>query len=576
MASNRSRSKPTAAESPGATKGLLISRRACLAATSSMVLGALTTGATAQGAVKSQSGSGVTAGEGIGVVTTAAGSVRGYVRHGIFTFKGIPYGESTAGANRFMPPVPRKPWSGVRSCLSYGPVSPQPRDVTLAGDEANFLLPKDRGIQDEDCLRLNIWTPAIGTDAKLPVMVFLHGGRYTTGSSHELRAYDGENLAQQGELVVVSINHRLGALGFLDLSHLDERLAVSGNVGMLDIVAALEWLHTNIRNFGGDPARVTVFGQSGGAGKVAALLAMPRAQGLFHRAIAQSGPLFKAREPAAARSMADVTLHALGQDRFDLLHVQGIPFEQLVTAGEQVNAGKRGPVFSPDLSHGDDTVGWAPLMDGKVLIAHPFSPAIPAISAAVPLMIGTTLNELGSNIDRPEGEQLTEGQLQHLVEEMSGDHAVRVIETFRRRTPDATPANLWSRIASAPVRSAAVEQCRRKAAAGRGRVWLYWFTWQTPVLDGRPHACHCSELPFVFNNSERCDSFTGGGQRAAALARRMSGSWSAFARSGDPNHAGLGLWPAYDPQRGATMIFDDRCLAEDSPDRQELAALAGA
>jgi para-nitrobenzyl esterase len=563
------------AESRSAEPGILISRRGCFAVPL-LALGARP--AAAGATVASEAGRAIrlVAGDGQATVATTAGQVRGYIRGGVFTFKGIPYGAPTGGANRFAAPVPSKPWTGTRSCLSYGPICPQPVERTLGGDEANFLTPRDSGFPDEDCLRLNVWSPTLESAAKLPVMVFLHGGRYTTGSSQSLMAYDGENLARLGEVVVITINHRLGVLGFLDLGHRDDRLRLSGNVGMLDIVGALMWVHENIHGFGGDPTRVTVFGQSGGAGKVAALLAMPSAKGLFHRAIAQSGPVLKLREPTVSQAMADELLRSLKFKTLDLDRLRELDLPTLIGAADEVVSKYQGPIFSPDLSSGHDTVGWAPVVDGQALIAHPFGPSVPMISADVPLIVGTTLNELGNNIDDPEGKNLSEQALRGRVKDLAGDRADAIIEAFRRRLPHATPADLWSRIASAPVRSMAIEQCSRKAAAGRAKTWLYWFAWQTPILDGRPGAFHTAELPFVFDNVERCDSITGGGAEAQRLAKQIAGAWTAFARTGDPNHAGLATWVPYDSARGSTMIFDIPSVARAAPDREELASFGPA
>jgi para-nitrobenzyl esterase len=375
-------------------------------------------------------------------------------------------------------------------------------------------------------------------------------------------------------VVVVSLNHRLGALGFMDLSHLDPRYADSGNVGMLDIVAALQWVQDNIAEFGGDSTRVTIFGHSGGAGKVATLLAMPSAKGLFHRAIAQSGPLLKVRLPEQTQRMAEETLTELGIERSRLTALQSMPYAQIVAAGTQVMARASGPIFSPDLSLATDTVGWAPVYDGKAVIQQPFDPQAPLISAHVPTLIGTTLNEVANNIGRPDGETMSEAELLDRVKKQVGNQAEHVVAVFRQRTPRATPFDLWSRIASAPVRGAAIEQCRRKAAVGSASVWLYWFTWQTPVLDGRPHAFHGSELPFVFNNAGRCDSITGGGHEALQLADRMSDTWVQFAHSGSPNPAGQATWPAFTPERASTMVFDSHSEAQNAPDREEQAALS--
>jgi para-nitrobenzyl esterase len=568
--------KPPGTDLTEIESGPTISRRACLAGAVTWVGAgaALASGmANSTGSAAATEGSVLIASRDKAVVSTHAGRVRGYIRNGIYTFKGLPYAESTAGANRFMPPVKLNPWIGIRSCLSYGPVSPQPPQLDWQNDEANFLVPQDNGVQDEDCLRVNVWTSALGGQTNHPVMVFLHGGRFTTGSSQYLLAYDGENLARRGEVVVVSLNHRLGALGFMDLSQVDERYADSGNVGMLDVVAALQWVRDNIAAFGGDSARVTIFGHSGGAGKVATLLAMPSAQGLFHRAIAQSGPLLKVRLPHGAQRMAQETLSELGVDRSRPAALQFMPYAQIVAAGAKVVARSSGPMFSPDLSGSEDTVGWAPVFDGKVIVQQPFDPEAPLISAQVPILIGTTLNEAGTNIGRPDGEAMSEAELLDRVKKQVGDRAAQVVAIFRERTPQATPFDLWSRIASAPVRGAAIEQCKRKAALGAAPVWLYWFTWQTPVLDGRPHAFHGSELPFVFNNPERCDSITGGGGEAIDLAHRMSDTWAQFARTGNPNPEGRQAWPAFTPERGSTMIFDARSQAQNAPDREEQAAI---
>jgi para-nitrobenzyl esterase len=557
--------------------GPTISRRACLAGAVTWVGAgaALASGvANSTESAAAPEGSVLIASRDKAVVSTHAGRVRGYIRNGIYTFKGLPYAESTAGANRFMPPATLNPWVGIRSCLSYGPVSPQPPQLDWQNDEANFLVPQDNGVQDEDCLRVNVWTSALGGQAKHPVMVFLHGGRFTTGSSQHLLAYDGENLARRGEVVVVSLNHRLGAFGFMDLSHVDERYADSGNAGMLDIVAALQWVRDNIAAFGGDAARVTIFGHSGGAGKVATLLAMPSAQGLFHRAIAQSGPLLKVRVPEGAQRMAEETLKELDVERSRLAALQPMPYAQIVAAGAKVMARSSGPIFSPDLSRSEDTVGWAPVYDGKVVVQQPFDPKAPLISAQVPMLIGTTLNEAGTNIGRPDGEAMSEAELLDRVKKQVGDRADHVVAVFRRRTPQASRFDLWSRIASAPIRGAAIEQCRGKAALGDASVWLYWFTWQTPVLDGRPRAFHGSELSFVFNNPERCDSITGGGPEAIQLAQLMSDTWAQFAHTGDPNREGQATWPAFTAAGGSTMVFDAHSRAQNAPDRDEQAALS--
>jgi len=506
------------------------------------------------------------------VVATTTGPVRGYTRNGIHTFKGIPYAESTAGPNRFMPPTKAKPWTVVRSSMHYGQVSPQPARTGWKNDEESFMFLWDDGIPGEDCLRVNVWTPAFDAKAKRPVMVWLHGGGFVAGSGQELRAYDGENLAKRGDVVVVSLNHRLGALGFLDLSRSkDERFARSGNVGMLDIVAALEWVRDNIAAFGGDPGCVTIFGQSGGGGKVAALMAMPAARGLFHRAIVESGSMLRVRSPESAVRLTDEFLKELDLDYSRLTELQYLPHQQIIAAGAKILS--REPRRMPDFRRMADQLGWGPVNDGAIIPQHPFDPVAPAISANIPMIVGTNLNEFIHNINNPDGERMTEDQMLGLVKGIYGDRASHVVAVFRERTPNAKPFDIWSRIAAAPIRGAAIDQCTRKAAQGAAPAYLYWFAWQTPVLDGRPHAFHCAELPFVFNNAERCETMTGGGPQAIELAHRMSDAWVRFARTGNPNGAGLPNWPAFNTDRMPTMLFDNRCEVQYGPDANEQTAI---
>jgi len=507
------------------------------------------------------------------VVETASGRVRGYSRLGIYTFKGIPYAGPTSGANRFMPPVAVKPWKGIRSSMHYGEVSPQPPRAGWKNDEEAFMFDWDDGVPGEDCLRVNIWTAGLDAGAKRPVMVWLHGGGYVAGSGQELRAYDGESLARRGDVVVVSLNHRLGALGYLDLAHIGgEAFQSAGNVGMLDIVAALEWVRDNIAGFGGDPGRVTIWGQSGGGGKVATLMAMPAAHGLFHRAIVESGSILRVRTPESAARLTEQVLQELELDAARLGELQYLPYARIVDAGDKVLA--RQPRGLPDFRRAAERLGWGPVLDGKSVPQHPFDPVAPQISAGIPMIVGTNLNEFFTNINHPDGELMTEEQMLAQVRGTYGDRAQQVAAAFRERTPHAKPFDIWSRIAAAPVRAAAIEQCERKAAQNAAPAYLYWFTWQTPVLDGRPRAFHCAELPFVFNNAERCETMTGGGPEAIALAQRMSDAWVRFARTGDPNGAGLPHWAPFNPRQAPTMIFDNRCQALDGPDAHEQAAIA--
>ena len=517
----------------------------------------------------------VKAGNGIAEVSTIYGKVAGYVERGIFTFKGMPYGDTTGGANRFKTPRKPKPWIGVRSSRSYGPICPQDQGTGRLNDEEAFLFPWVDAVQNEDCLRLNVWTPGIGDKARRPVMVWLHGGGFEAGSGHDLDAFDGRNLAERGDVVVITLNHRLNLLGFMDLSAYGPEYAHSANVGMLDIVAALEWVRDNITAFGGDPSRVTIFGQSGGGAKVGTLMGMPAAKGLFHRAVVQSGSFSFFQPPERSRKLAALVLAELSVDGSSMGRLADFSYAELRRASETVMRRENQPGnLINDLRRPVERLGFSPVTDGSVLPAAPFAADTPALMPEVPMIIGTTLNEFASGTNHPEYEAMTEAEAKQRLEGMFPGKSERILAAFRKRTPTAKPFDIWSRVASASVRQGALAQAGAKAAQGGAPAWLYWFTWQTPVLDGRPRAFHCAEIPFTFANAERCDRMTGGGQRAQALETVIADAWIAFAQSGNPNHKGMANWAPYSAASPATMIFDDVSQLAIGIDREELATLA--
>ena len=502
-------------------------------------------------------------------VSTAAGRIRGYVSRGIHTFKGVPYGAPTGGSRRFLPPQKVAAWTGVRRALDYGPVCPQiERYRTLHDEETAYLLAPHYDPVAEDCLNLNLWSPTLRAGAGRPVMVWLHGGGCTAWSAQFLSCFDGENLSRAQDVVVVGVNHRLGPLGFLHLAELGgPAYAASGNAGTLDLVAALEWIRDNIAGFGGDPRNVTLFGQSGGGSKIGALLAMPLARGLFHKAIVISGTTRGTTSAKNATAVAAGVLQELALSRAQVAELSRVPVAQLLAAGDAA-VSRLGPPGPPlgGFPPAPWEFGWGPVVDGLILPEFPFDAAAPAGSAEVPLMIGTVLNECMPAFFSRELERLTLEGLHARLAPACGARTAELVSAYRQAYPAVKPVELMSIIYSTYVRRTATTWAELKAAQRAAPAYVYWFTWHTPVLAGRPRSFHCLDLPFIFHNTDRCASMTGGGDGARTLAERMSAACGSFARTGKPDHAGLPPWPAFDPASGPVMIFDATCAVRNDPD----------
>ena len=485
------------------------------------------------------------------VAETAFGKIRGTDVEGIKTFKGVPYGASTAGKNRFMPPVDPANWTGVRDALAYGPSAPQ----TDPGSQ--------RTTESEDCLVLNIWTPAVNDGKKRPVMFWCHGGGFSSGSGSS-PGTDGTNLARRGDVVVISINHRLNVLGFTYLEEFGgPDFAQSGDVGMLDIVHALQWVRRNLERFGGDPNMVTIFGQSGGGRKVGTLLAMPSAKGLFHRAIIESGPTISLVERNQATRVASELLSKLGLNKSQVRELQNLPVERVMSA-----------YFAVTRSMNVDqmTMGFSPTVDGKAVAQHPFAPTASNVSASVPLMLGSTRTELTTSSDAAAFSLNDEG-LSKRIHDLLGDPAGHVIDVYRKANPGATPSDLYFLIASdnrygAPVMKIA----ERRAALQKGPVYLYYFCWETPLDGGRYKSPHTIEIPFAFDNI-KTNRMTSDSPDAPALADKVSSAWIAFARTGNPNTPKLPPWPAFNSKDRATMVFNNQSKVENDPLREQRVAM---
>ena len=507
------------------------------------------------------------------IVETEYGRVRGYVRNGIYTFKGIPYAADTAGANRFLPAQKPAPWKGIRSSMYPGHVCPQPSFTINSGDEYLWLFSWKEGVRKEDCLSLNVWTPALD-NGKRPVMVWLHGGGYTMGSSLESPSNDGENLARRGDVVMVSVNHRLGVFGHLNLAAYGEKYANSGAVGMLDIVMALEWVRDNIANFGGDPGRVTIFGQSGGGGKVTILMAMPPAKGLFHRAIVQSGSMLGAVTPEHSISMTEKLLKKLSLSGSEVDKLQKIPADQLLEAASRLESMPISTTGLVDFRQPALLNGWAPVAGNAALPDQPFNPKAPEVSIAVPLIVGTTLNEFINGVDQPDCFKMTEDELKSKVRKAWPDRVDAILRAYRKNLPGANNFELWSVIGANSARAMSIQQARLKTEQKAAPAYCFRFDWHTPVLDGRPLAQHGSDMAFVFDNTEKFENMTGNGPAARALAARMSEAWIHFARTGDPNHPGIPHWKPFDPSTKGTMVFDNECIFHEHLDDECLRVTA--
>ncbi len=503
------------------------------------------------------------------VARTQYGKVRGFLDGGVFTFKGVPYGQTTAGENRWLPAKPPTPWTDEYMALVYGANCPQNLH-TWTSPEQTFIQDWDDGWQSEDMLKLNIWTPSL--TGKRPVMFYMHGGGFSFGSSYELPSHEGAQMARHHDVVQVSVNHRLNILGFFDASEIGgSAYEDSVNVGMTDLVAALEWVHNNIENFGGDPDRVMIYGQSGGGSKVTTLMGMPSATGLFHRASAQSGGGGNIPTKEQQREVARVMIKDLGLPPNDMASLQKMDWAKLNAAGNDAvrKISPPGPPFMGPGAPGHPRVGWSPCVDGTVINMRSFFDAAPEISKNVPMLVGSVSEEGNRMSSHP-----TEEQWHASLAKAYGDEkATAIIATLKKAYPQKKIQTLSYMCGGAgglnglSMRNNAVKMAKLKHDLNAAPAYAYYFTWQTPILDAVPGAWHTAELQFCFDNTKRCEQGTGNTPEAQALAKKMASSWATFAATGKPSIPAL-VWQPTDPETNRTMVWDNESRMVDDPEGQ--------
>ncbi len=477
-------------------------------------------------------------------VETTSGKVQGIANGAVKEFKGIAYGASTGGKNRYMAPKTPTPWAGVRNCIGYGPISPQ--TPAALDSDYSMMIAWDRhvgpGGMGEDCLNLNIWTPSVNDHAKRPVLVSFHGGGWATGSGNG-PMYDGAQMARLGDVVVVTVNHRLASFGYTYLAGLGApaEFADAGNCGVMDMVASLRWVRDNIERFGGDPGRVMIFGQSGGGSKTSTLLAVPAAKGLFHRAAVQSGSTLRQATPEEATIEAEKLLKALGIAKSNAAAIQDMPWQRLLEAQVASNGNFR------------------PVVGDKTLPRHPFDPAAPAESADVPVIISTTLHDAALRLTNFD---LDETGLSGLFRQRFGSKSAEILAAYRRENPHQSAYLTQAEAFTDATRGNSQIQALRKAKLGKAATYMYVWDWETPAFDGKFGAVHGHDVEASFHLSR--NPIGGAGTKGGRqMSDRLAATWVAFATSGDPNNNLIPHWPAYEAGRRATMVFNNEMKVVD-------------
>jgi para-nitrobenzyl esterase len=499
-------------------------------------------------------------GDQIAVAQTEYGKVRGFILRGINQFLGIPYGADTSGKNRFMPPQKPAVWTEIKPCVWWGNTAPQIMEKRYANAYASFVDHWNYDDVSEDCLRLNVWTPAIDS-GKRPVIVWLHGGGFTNGNAIEQDGYHGENIARLGNVVFVSINHRLGPFGY---SHLKAAGGHphSGNVGNLDMVAALEWVKNNIAHFGGDAGNVTIIGQSGGGAKVTTLMNMPAAKGLFHKAVALSGTSLGGVNKEYAEKLGVKVMEEAGLKPGEIEKLQQIPWREYIDITTRAVEKMAEEAKKMGIARG----GFSPVADGVTMNDQAFFSDPNHFSADIPLIINTTFHEFSPSRTDSSLESISLDGVAEKIRPRFGDQSTAIVNAFHQNFPNAKPVELWAMINS--NRKAAIAAADAKVSQGKAPVYVSWFGWQPPLFDGRMRAFHCDDICFWFYNTDLMLTHTGGGKRPRALSTKMAKSFLNFVKTGNPNGGGLPNWKPYTKANGETMILDDQSALVNNPDAQ--------
>jgi para-nitrobenzyl esterase len=503
-------------------------------------------------------------GDDIALANTQYGKVRGYILRDIYYFLGMPYGADTSGENRFMPPQKPKSWDGIYPAIWWGNSSPQQMEKKYADKPVSFRDHWNYDDVSEDCLRLNVFTPGYNDGKKRPVLVWIHGGSYTSGNGIEQDGYNGENLAHHGDIVFCSINHRLGPFGYSDLSAVGgEKYADSGNVGSLDLVAALEWVRDNIVNFGGDPGNVTIMGQSGGGGKVITLGAMPSAKGLFGKSVALSPASMELSPKEMKAKAGEYILKMSGLKANQTDKLQQMPwieyYDLAIRAAEKL-------IKDDGIKSVGSTQIFHPHVDGKYIPQHPFHPVLSPVYSDIPMIITSTTNERSdAYIDQSIENISYQGLKDKLSVTYGAAKAAEIVDAYAKAFPDKKPVEIWAMSSHYRHGSVVMADAKSKQSAP---VYLGWFAWQPPLFDNRIRAYHTFDICFWFLNTDVELTHTGGGARPRSLSEKLANSLLQFMKTGDPNGGGLPEWPKYTAENGMNMILNDVSEVKFDPDRE--------